>query len=400
MFTGAGVNILFIDSPGDITHPDLVGKHVVNGSTTMCQTQGVNGNHGLVCATLAVAAANNSACGVGVAYDATFSQGYMDDWGERYTAGVDNGLVHVHSNSWGYETCFEYVGDEAIGEAVLNFPFADSCQFEGSSASSPCFSCPFDGSNYSMDEFVSCYTSIRSYCTFAGIYDVACADHWDLFVHCSRNALESADVIALQHGVTSGRGGKGIVYVASSGNSNYLGERPNMKGMQNSIYTMSVAATDGTDTHAHYSERGPANFISAPGGEPSTGAFMVAARSGDACGFIGKGTSYACPLVSGVAALMLQANPDLGWRDVQHIVAHTARKVDVDDSSWVTNGVGLSHSDKYGFGIVDAGAATQMAQAWTSANSTQWCVHSRTVDSNLAIPMEVEGTCSVIVAAS
>jgi subtilisin-like proprotein convertase family protein len=97
---------------------------------------------------------------------------------------------------------------------------------------------------------------------------------------------------------------------------------------------------------------------------------------------------------------MLEANPDLGWRDVQHIVAHTARKVDVDDTAWVTNGVGLSHSDKYGFGIVDAGAATQMAQAWTSANSTQWCVHSITVDSNLAIPMEVEGTCSVIVAAS
>ncbi len=32
-------------------------------------------------------------------------------------------------------------------------------------------------------------------------------------------------------------------------------------------------------------------------------------------------------MVSGVVALMLEANPGLGWRDVQEILAHTARHV-------------------------------------------------------------------------
>ena len=107
-FTGAGINILFIDDPADISHSDLVGKHVVNGSTTNCQTQGFNGYHGLICATLAVAAANNSACGAGVSYDATFSQGWMLDAVERFTAGVDNGLAHVHSKSHAVVSCYEY----------------------------------------------------------------------------------------------------------------------------------------------------------------------------------------------------------------------------------------------------------------------------------------------------
>ena len=39
----------------------------------------------------------------------------------------------------------------------------------------------------------------------------------------------------------------------------------------------------------------------------------------------GTGTSFAAPIVSGVAALMLDANPNLGWRDVQNIIAASAR---------------------------------------------------------------------------
>merc|ERR1712136_660944 len=263
---------------------------------------------------------------------------------------------------------------------------------------SPCVTCA--GKNWSSSTIEStCVEYIRQYCSSTGIYDAACMDHWELWITCSHNALSQSHQEELRHGVRSGRAGKGIVYVVSAGNEAALGERVNFEGFLNSIYTISVAATDQTDTHAWYSTRGVANFIAAPGGESGNGD-MISALTDGACGFAGMGTSYPCPLVSGVVALMLSANPELGWRDVQHIPAHTARKVDVNDASWVTNGIGLSHSDKYGFGIVDGGAATQMAQAWTSANSTQWCVHSRTVESNLAIPMEVEGTCSVIIAAS
>ena len=88
-----------------------------------------------------MAAANNSACGVGVAHDGTFSQGWVLDAVERFTAGVDNGLEHVHSNSHAVVSCYEYdlTSPEVFArteEVLVNFPFADSCPIEYSSA--PC----------------------------------------------------------------------------------------------------------------------------------------------------------------------------------------------------------------------------------------------------------------------
>jgi subtilisin-like proprotein convertase family protein len=79
-----------------------------------------------------------------------------------------------------------------------------------------------------------------------------------------------------------------------------------------------------------------------------------------------SGTSFATPVVSGVIALMLDVNPELGWRDVQAILALTARETDPDDESWVTNGAGLRHSNKYGFGIVNANSAVNMAETWVT----------------------------------
>uniref|UniRef100_UPI0039F064B5 S8 family serine peptidase n=1 Tax=Bordetella sputigena TaxID=1416810 RepID=UPI0039F064B5 len=86
-----------------------------------------------------------------------------------------------------------------------------------------------------------------------------------------------------------------------------------------------------------------------------------------------NGTSAATPTVTGVAALLLQANPELGWRDIKYILATTARKVDADrprlawqglvlDDGWVTNAAGRSFSTWYGFGLVDATAAVRAAQ--------------------------------------
>ena len=53
------------------------------------------------------------------------------------------------------------------------------------------------------------------------------------------------------------------------------------------------------------------------------------------------GTSMAA-MVSGVVALMLEANPFLGWRDVQLILLSTAKRNDPDKerAHWVRNAVG------------------------------------------------------------
>ena len=90
-----------------------------------------------------------------------------------------------------------------------------------------------------------------------------------------------------------------------------------------------------------------------------------------------NGTSAATPMVSGVAALMLQANPNLTQRDVKYILATTARKVDANkadniykgitiESAWTTNAAGRAFSNWYGFGLVDASAAVKAAQSFVS----------------------------------
>ncbi|MBV5276894.1 S8 family serine peptidase, partial [bacterium] len=85
------------------------------------------------------------------------------------------------------------------------------------------------------------------------------------------------------------------------------------------------------------------------------------------------GTSAAAPVVSGVAALMLEANPLLGYRDVQEILALSATHP--DSLTWKTNAAnnwnlgGMLFNDQLGFGLVDAYAAVQLADTWTQHDS-------------------------------
>ena len=127
--TGEGVNIFILDSGVDVTHPDLLGKHVVAGSASNQQTDPTADDHGTVTASLAVGAANNSDCGVGVTFDATFSMGIFSD-SDQLTAGVDSGVVHVHSNSWGVDSC---TYDDDVEGTVQYWASSDACPFDGSS---------------------------------------------------------------------------------------------------------------------------------------------------------------------------------------------------------------------------------------------------------------------------
>lgn len=98
-----------------------------------------------------------------------------------------------------------------------------------------------------------------------------------------------------------------------------------------------------------------------------------------------NGTSAAAPNVSGVIALMLEANPNLGFRDVKYILAKTAKKTDASnsgvttpsvingggtpvtlDQGWFKNSANYWFSNSYGFGSIDASAAVSMAQSYTN----------------------------------
>lgn len=83
------------------------------------------------------------------------------------------------------------------------------------------------------------------------------------------------------------------------------------------------------------------------------------------------GTSAAAPVVSGVAALMLEANPKLGWRDVQEILMRSAKKINPTQPEWIVNRAGLNFHHDFGAGMVDAGAAVTMARTWRNLPAQQ-----------------------------
>lgn len=194
----------------------------------------------------------------------------------------------------------------------------------------------------------------------------------------------------LANGVANGRGGLGSIYVWAAGNGLQNGDNTNLDGYANSRYTIAVAAIDHNGQQSFYSEPGsPILVTTYSNGDVSgiTTTDLVGSsgyQSGDYTDDFG-GTSSATPLVSGIIALMLETNPNLTWRDVQHILVETAAQNDALDSDWLTNGAGYQVNHKYGFGSVDAGAAVAMAAAWTTV-PTEVTVSSPTVPVNQSIP--------------
>lgn len=85
----------------------------------------------------------------------------------------------------------------------------------------------------------------------------------------------------------------------------------------------------------------------------------------------GDGTSFACPLVAGVIALVLEAAPNLGWRDMQGILVATSQQMDTGGGRWTENGAGFNHSYEYGFGVIDAVAAVNASLAWENFGPEQ-----------------------------
>lgn len=192
---------------------------------------------------------------------------------------------------------------------------------------------------------------------------------------------------ALARGTREGRGGLGVIYVFSAGNGAVIdangvpSDNVNYSGLVNNRYTLPICAVDQRGKKASYSEVGATLLVCAPsrGSNRDYGIFTTDV-TGD-LGYNGArtpddtpdkaytaafgGTSAAAPMVSGVVALMLEANPNLSWRDVRYVLASTARKNDPADPGWSQNGAGLHVNHSYGFGLVDAAAALEAAQRWS-----------------------------------
>ncbi|XP_043345580.1 proprotein convertase subtilisin/kexin type 6 isoform X3 [Cervus canadensis] len=86
------------------------------------------------------------------------------------------------------------------------------------------------------------------------------------------------------------------------------------------------------------------------------------------------GTSVSAPMVAGIIALALEANSQLTWRDVQHLLVKTSRPAHLKANDWKVNGAGHKVSHLYGFGLVDADALVVEAKKWMAVPPQHTCV--------------------------
>lgn len=195
---------------------------------------------------------------------------------------------------------------------------------------------------------------------------------------------------ALKHGVTYGRDGYGAIYVVASGNGGRNKDNCNFDGYANSVYTVTIGAVDSHGRMPYYAEECAAMLAVTPssgtkGRDIVTTDWQEISASG--CTKHHSGTSAAAPLAAAVIALALEVQPCLSWRDVQHLIALTSRKIDANNPDWSSNGAGLHHSHQHGFGLMDAAAMVSSAAVWESVPfSTTYSTPLMVED--LAIPAE------------
>ena len=195
---------------------------------------------------------------------------------------------------------------------------------------------------------------------------------------------------ALEADALQGRNGKGNIITWAAGNGLDDDDNSNYDGYANLRYTIAVTAVDHKGRQSYYAEPGANILVASPSngdGESITTTDIEGSggySNSDYTSTFG-GTSSATPLVSGIIALMFEANANLTWRDVQHILVETSRQNDANDASWATNGAGHLVSHKYGYGVIDAGAAVTAAMNWTPSEA-EISTTSGTIETNLAIP--------------
>ena len=354
--SGAGVNIAMVDTGVDNEHPGLSEKFIA-GYDAVCyltsdptcyldisrRTDGTydpdDGNqHGTACMGMA------SATGI----DSSGAQT------EFYGAAPNAALVDVRIGTDAGAGPFEnYVLEQEFYESAMNgiqwiIDNKDTA-WEGA-----------DGTNYGID-ILSLSWGITS-------HEGGGSDGNDMHSQILNRAMEA-----------------GIIVSVAAGNDGP--DNDGLSGMGSSDLSLTVGATDDLNTVnreddviAGYSSRGPRADnndgnplnelkpeISAPGSNIIQAEGCVTSGlcnnllGGDAAdnGYTGRGsgTSYATPSVSGIIALMIEANPDLSPAEIKEIIKLTAERrgeatqPDVDPF-W---------NRDFGWGMADAYEATKMA---------------------------------------
>ena len=349
-FTGKGVKVVIVDDGVQVSHPDLATNHDTSldyDFVTDSASLGSTGNHGTFIAGLIAATTDNGTDGAGVAYGASYGS-------------FINGLDDAEEDNSEVSTKSIYEKLKSVGADTSNHSYGPDPLVER-----------FD------DETLAAVTAYA----------------------------------------TDGRGGLGGLFVYAAGNQRFASGNSNFIDVAETPFDIQVGAINHFGSYGSselpvtdaFSSPGANVLVTAPGVNVLS-TDRVAPNGYDTAAEVAtsSGTSFSAPIVTGVTALMLEANSGLGGRDVQQILAASAVKSSGASSvynptsgdtafldkatselaatfsvteekmraaletpwDWQTNGAGdwngggMHVSHDYGYGLVDARAATRLAESW------------------------------------
>lgn len=184
-----------------------------------------------------------------------------------------------------------------------------------------------------------------------------------------------------------GRGGLGGIAVLAAGNADQAAGFGSAESygetqygaLSSHVYNVIVGGFDHDGEHAWFARGGESLTVVAQAVN-----VVTSRHDGSQGQYLLHGTSFSTPQVASAVAQMLEANPELGARDVREILALSSRLgpyaegTGVDDlPTWdferngadTWNGGGLKFSSEFGFGALDALAATRLAETWQTQHS-------------------------------
>ncbi|XP_076165395.1 prohormone processing protease amontillado [Ptiloglossa arizonensis] len=187
----------------------------------------------------------------------------------------------------------------------------------------------------------------------------------------------NATMRAIVRGVNEGRRGLGNIYVWASGDGGEADDC-NCDGYAASMWTVSINSAINDGQNAHYDESCSstlASTFSNGAKDPNIG--VATTDLYGECTRTHSGTSAAAPEAAGVFAVALEANPQLTWRDIQHLTVLTSKRNSLFDAKgrfhWTMNGVGLEFNHLFGYGVLDAGAMVALAKKWKTVPPRYHC---------------------------
>ena len=361
---GAGTHVSIVDDAGYVAHEDLDANLVVNGSidyvtgssaTSSLSADAGRGKHGLAVAGLLAAAGEN---GVGVKGVAPGTGIYFSNYLERLTRlALQDALSRhtertaVSSNSWGRPP------NRLERESASVFSVVEEQLAEG-----------YDRRGVSYVFAAGNQRNLNDASAFAPA--MGRSDYWEMLNH--RAAIPVCAVNADGRYASYSSPGTNLWICAPSGDDVESYRAVSCRGREifgPDIRKLGLATTDLTGGEGYNAGSSRHDF---GGGRIAFDNCLYPRVPGNnSYTRFFSGTSAAVPLVSGVIALMRAERPELSWRDIKLILAESAARVDAAAGSWRLGAaayhnpsVRYAHSEDYGFGLIDAAAAWQLAGDW------------------------------------